>query len=388
MAKSLLAQILFVSVVALGPSFKGRCNPISTSTTPPSADICEAPAPDSFRVENAGPNFVTLAWLPAWSGAEHTLKVYKHNEDLNAWDLLDTINNVLGPFFTVNSLEYGSKYRFVIATNCTSGETSALSSSVDHINLILDLTVAGLSPIDAIPVPGLCPSINYQGYNWVGFVIKKFSEFRPKFTYYEFREGVDPDGLIYPVIMRVQDQGPVMALGKHNGWGSYIFPTSPNQPLVRIVGGNTFLVRHYLNAVEYVTVGNVAVQLSESPKLVSFCPEPGWNSDYQLIPLIVQLTNAPAPNTEYRAVDDNLKLAAKAQSPFDDFIQIFLPSKSSNDEQIIIEITSLEGISILRQKHENYPETILMPVHFLPKGVYLIRIETSGSVQTIKVIKP
>ncbi len=390
MAKNLFFPTLFILSVAFATSLKASNAPISTRKDVLHSDYCNAPTPDSFRVESGGSTFATLAWSSAWVGADHTLKVYKKDENTNAWDLINTFYNVSGTSFSVTGLQYRAHHRFVIATNCPSGETSELTSSIDHINLILDLMVAGRNPVNPVPVQGVCPAINYQNFNWVGFVIRVSNNFTPTSTLYEFKAEYDNSGNLYPVIKRVQELGPIMGLGNPLPFNDYVYPKNPQPLIVEIEGSTTFLVRHYIGESNYIPVGEVTVSLFEGfPNTIMFCPNPNWNLAYELRPLTAQMANGLSPmgGNLLRKTDLEIDLEVKVQNPFQDFIQIFLPFTLTAEEPILIKIMSLEGQMLFQQEVNTLSETILVPTHSLANGLYLIRIETNQGVQMVKAIK-
>jgi len=389
MAKKFFFTVLFLISLASTTWLVASDSSFSSAKHGPKLEICNAAAPDSFRVESGGSTFVTLAWSPAWVGAEHTLKVYKKNEDTSAWDLINTFYDVPGASVTVSSLQYAAEHRFIIATNCISGEPSELTSSIDHINLILDLMVAGRNPVNPVPVQGMCSMINYQNYNWVGFVIKVSNSFTPTSTLYEFKAEYDNNGNLYPVIKRVQEYGPIMALGKPQGWPAFAYPKKTAPQVVRIDGSTTFLVRHYYTETDFIPVGEVTVNLVEGfPNTIIFCPNPNWNLAYEFRPLTAQLANGfSAGGNLLGKTDFRIDLEVKVQSPFTDFIQIFLPLGLSMEEPMVINIMSLDGQILFQQKVNSLSEMILVPTHSLANGLYLIRIETKQGIQTHKAVK-
>ena len=361
MANNLSFQVLFIISLAFGTSLRAYNAPISTTKYAPHANLCSVPAPDSFRVKNGGSTFVTLVWSAAWVGADHTLKVYKKNENTSSWNLINTFYSVPGISFTVTGLLYGAEHRFMIATNCASGDPSELTSSIDFINLILDLMVAGRNPVNPMPVTGVCPTINYQNFNWVGFMIRNVNNFSPQSTLYEFVADYDDNDNLYPVIKRVQEHGPIMALGKPIGWPIFIYPKKPTPQVVSIEGSTTFLVRQYLSEDNHIIVGNVTVNLIEGPfNTIMFCPNSNWNQGYELIPLTAQMANgfSPIESIMIGKKDLHVDLGIKVQSPFKDFVQVFLPSTLTKEEPLLIRITSLEGQMMFQQEVNPLSEVI------------------------------
>ncbi len=108
-------------------------------------DQCDAPAPDSFRVTSHGPNFIDLSWIQAWDGASHTLSVFTKNT-IGEWIPFGTFNNITGTSYTVNNIAFDADCKFLLATNCNSGEPS-FHKVILYEKIILDVVIAGRTPI-------------------------------------------------------------------------------------------------------------------------------------------------------------------------------------------------------------------------------------------------
>ncbi|MFN0216715.1 MAG: fibronectin type III domain-containing protein, partial [Saprospiraceae bacterium] len=131
-------------------------------------EVCTAPAPDSFRITGIGGDFIALAWNPVWVGAIHTLEVLE-NDGTGGWIPLDTFPDLPGGSFTVEGLNAGTEYRFILATNCASGETSEIKTIIDGITLIVDLVINGRNPVSPVPIDCAALPLNK---NWVGFKVE------------------------------------------------------------------------------------------------------------------------------------------------------------------------------------------------------------------------
>jgi len=84
--------------------------------------------------------------------------------------------------------------------------------------------------------------------------------------------------------------------------------------------------------------------------------------------------------------DLGLKLEVKVQSPFKDFLQIFLPPEISREESILFSMISLDGQTVFQQKVEALSETLLVPTNFLSGGLYLLRVQAKYELQTLKIV--
>ncbi len=392
MAKNLLFLLLICSLYLGIASFSAAPERTSFEGTSTNVESCDAPAPDSFRVTNAGTNFVNLMWQPAWPSATQTLAILKKNTNSNSWESVDTIYNLAGASYTFSNAEYGSTYRFVIATNCTNGGISERTSTIDHVELILDLTIAGRTPVNPVIVPGLCPTIFYQAYNWVGFKIQTIpAGFIPISTLYEFTTSIDNNGNLYPVIKRVNPSGPIYAVGAPLG-GTVTYPKSPSPLVITIYGPTSFMVRHYLSETNFIPVGNVHVNLVESGNgnTVQICiDDPNWNQGYTLLPLIASMANGIAPPNGSDISNDRFSFSKnfKAQNPFNEMLNIFVSQDFTSEGNASIRLITLSGQTVFEQHLEISNELISIPTNMVAPGFYILRIENNGETQALKVFK-
>jgi len=391
MAKKLLFSTFYFVLPLVLSSILTAAEPTPYENTPPlTVFACDAPAPDSFHVESAGTNYINLAWKQVWLGATYTLVVLKENPATNSWEYISTFYNIPGSSYTFANAEYGSKYRFKIATNCASGEPSSRISIIDHIEIILDLTISGRNPISPTVVPGLCPAIKYQEFKWVGFKIQLGDNLIPTSTLYEFTPGKE-NGFLYPIIKRVNQDGPIFAVGP-TPFAGITFPTNPIPLVVRIFGSSSFLVRHYLSPTSWVIVGYVKVTIvgSSAGNTVQICiDDPNWNQAYKLIPLTAQMANgfAPPNGSDKSNSHDAFHNEFKAQNPFNDMLNIFIPNCSSSEEHAFIRLIALNGQPILEHHFDTLNEVITVPTNQIAPGFYILEIETIYETKALKVFK-
>jgi len=110
MAKNLTQLVLFVALMVGFMPLHASIEPSFVNGNARISEQCDAPAPDSFRMTNAGIHFVSLAWQPVWTGAIHTIKVFKKEESSTTWTYLETFPDVPDYTFTVSNLQYLTKY--------------------------------------------------------------------------------------------------------------------------------------------------------------------------------------------------------------------------------------------------------------------------------------
>ncbi|MFN0213302.1 MAG: hypothetical protein ACKVT2_03530 [Saprospiraceae bacterium] len=389
MAKNSIFLLLICTLISGIAGLSSATERTFLEDTSATVESCDAPAPDSFHVTNAGTNFVNLIWQPAWPSATQTLVILKNDTYTNAWVSVDTIYNLSGSSYTFSNAQYGSTYRFVIATNCSNGEVSERTATIDHIELILDLTIAGLTPINPVTVPGVCPEIDYPAYNWVGFKIQNFNEFASASTLYEFKTNTE-NGNLYPVIKRVNYDGPMMAVAKSFLGTELKYPTWAI-PIIRVFGSYSFVVRQYKDEINYITVGKVEVTLQQNPDKVKICidsSEP-WNPSYIITPLIAEMANGftPSGNESQTCINCGLNEVIKAQSPFKDILNVFLPPSFVKRLPIKFQMLSLNGEVVIEHQFEAVSDPISISTEMLPRGFYMLRIEANGETQILKTIK-
>jgi len=390
MAKKLFLSLLFSTFLLDYAPILANIDSFQSKKDTFLNEQCDVPAPDSFRFTDAGTNFIDLAWHPSWNDATHTLIVQKENIS-GGWTTQNSYYNIPGSSYTVSNLEYRSKYRFIIATNCVTNNTpSTKVAYFDHIAFILDLTIQGRTPTNPTVVPGSCPAISYQAYNWVGFKVETINGFAPTSTFYEFSPGVDINsGSLYPIIKRVNPSGPIFAVGA-TPVGSTTFPKVPSPKIIRILGSTSFLIRHYLSETDWIIVGNVRVNLVESNNgnTVQICiDDPNWNQAYNLVPLTAQIANGFAALSTGEGSKSQFFSEFTAQNPFASTLNLFVPKYFLAEERILIRLLTSTGQLILEQSPEISDGSIAIPTTLVTPGFYILQIETTYGTKTIKVVK-
>ena len=349
------------------------------------ADGCTAPAPGSFRITSIGGNFIALAWTPVWVEAAHTLAVLE-NDGAGGWIALDTIHNVLGSAYTVDGLASGTEYRFIIATNCTSGEPSSLKAIIDGIALILDLAIIGRNPSKPVPVD--CSSIPLD-QNWVGFKVEYINSGISIVNLFEFvitgGNSASNNFFWKAEIRRVFRDHPIVAVDPDDIW-----PTCTD-PIIENVGTSFRMARLFGGGPNMELIGWVDFY-QNSGSNVSICPD----YDHKTLPwkkackftALVATKASSMPGCGNRSDNHTTAYAEfKAQSPFDQTLQIFFPSSFSGDAQTNIRLVDSQGQVILEHKINLTTSEIAFPVRSVLPGVYILYIENGGERHTLKIFK-
>jgi hypothetical protein len=265
MAKKILFTLLFLSIFLQPASVFATKEPMPSVPQVLKGGECAAPPPTNFRITSIGGNFIALAWIPVWLDATHTLEVFK-NDGLGSWIHLNTLHNVQDSSRTVDNLESGTEYRFVIATNCGSGEPSELKGIIDGITLIVDLVIDGRRP--AIPASVDCENIPLN-FDWVGFKIQYMLEGQRIENFFEFvvvEGGGTTNNFFSKVeIRRTFRDNAIVAINPFEDW-----PTCDVPGLFDV--GTPFRMARLINGgPSKELIGWIDLHLSSSLK-ISMCP--------------------------------------------------------------------------------------------------------------------
>ena len=348
--------------------------------------VCDAPPPDSFRITatNTETGTITLSWIPAWVGANHTLEVLKKATS-GTWVPENTFYNVPGSLYNVPNLLYGSEYRFKIATNCTSGEPSYKTAIIDGIVLILDLVLAGRTPISPVIVEE-CSTIDYLAHNWVGFKVASNTGGSNPTVYNYFELGTSGDVGSQKVQIKRVIYGPRILASDE----IFNFPKIPF-PLKVMIFDKTFKVFELIGVNKY-TIGYLTVYFNEINHTFKICKDPNhdWDNHYTFEMLTAVSANGflSPENSERLDLTSKTSKNFTVQSPIKDRLNIFIAGIPLGKGSIMIQLLNLRGQTVFEQDFNSDSDKMSIPVAFLPAGLYILRIETAGQVQSIKIVKP
>jgi len=382
MAKKILLTLLFcVTQLALCPVF-ATCKPELQCLQ---LDMCTAPAPDSFRITSIGGNFIALAWTPAWIGANHTLAVLE-NDGAGGWMTFDTFHNVPGSSYTVEGLESGTEYRFILATNCPSGEPSELKTIIDGITLIVDLAIIGRNPNKPVAVD--CSSIPLNA-NWVGFKVEYESSGISIANFFEFviveTNQTSSNFFSKVEIRRVFRDHPIVAIDLFEDW-----PTC-NAPVLFDVGKSFRMARLFGGGPNKEFIGWIELYQNSSSS-ISICPDYDhpdlpWKNAYKFTALVAPKASV-MPGCNNRS-DNITKVYAnfKAQSPFDQTLHVFSPFSFSENRKTFFQLLNTQGQTVWSERMEMITSEVEFPTGSITPGFYILQIETEGQTHALKVIK-
>lgn len=347
---------------------------------------CNAAPPDSLRITSLSSNSVSLAWVPIWEDATHRLIIFKRSET-QEWSPIDTIENAPGSTITLDDLDLDIEHKVSISTNCSINDPSELQTSIDHITLIIDLTLAGLTPIN--PTPVSCDNIPLN-YPWIGFRITYNSPGFQVSNIFEIREFLDGDNNngapTHFEIKRVGINNPIVAVDFD---GTYPTQLDDNIPNVEI----PFRVdRLFGNGTERDEIGKI--NFATGATKIRVCPvnnpSQPWLNGYTFTALVAQNVSgqiAPSIGEERTSQNQNSVEEIKVQTPFEEILNIFLPEFYSKSTKVTLQLFDLNGKEVVKKITFLYSSKISLASEILPSGVYFLVIKTDETVKTLKVIK-
>lgn len=381
MARNLLFTLLFNLFFIAPTSVFGFHGDDSLGFLPIKGEVCEAPAPDSFRITSTGGNFISLAWIPAWQGATHVLTVSEKNAS-GGWNTQFIFPNVEGSTYTVDSLKGGKEYRFRIATKCSSGDPSELSAYVDGIALIVELTLLGRTPKN--PTPVSCHGIEYKKHNWVGFMVSGEGSSN---IFEVVPNEVSESPFAY--IKRVYTSNSIVAVNPQGAFPNEIIPVIEDVP-------SPFrIIRLFADGPEPEDIGKIEIiKNNTNPPTIDFCVESPstipWKNQYTFRALTAKETIKSPPggadsDIGIRSVPTHSNL--KVQNPFKENISIFLPNYYEFGKKINLSLYNSKGQIIDAQEIEIFSSQLFFPANDLPSGVYFLQIATENELQVFKLFQ-
>jgi len=378
MAKKILLALLFCAMhMACSPVF-------AANDTAFRADVCTAPAPDSFRITSIGGDFISLAWVPAWVGAEHTLSVLE-NDGVGGWITFDTLHNVPGSSQTVEGLEPGMEYRFILATNCSTGEPSELVKIIDGITLIVDLTIIGRNPNTPVAVD--CGSIPLNS-NWVGFKVEQISAGISIANFFELVvDGNNTSSNFFSKVQirRVYRDHPLVAVNPDNQW-----PTC-DDPLLIDVGASFRMARLLGNGPNMELIGWIDLY-QNSGSSISICPDYNhpdlpWKNTYKFTALVAPKASAMPGCGNRSGTKTKAYAEIKAQSPFDQTLHVFFPTSFPDSHKTCFRLLNTQGQTVWLKQMDGGTNEVELPTGSIIPGFYILQIETKDVTHSLKVIK-
>lgn len=373
MAKKFLFTLFIGTLHLTATSVFATGGPVQPASISLSTEACNAPPPDSFRVKSIGGSFVSLAWTPAWINATHTLTVSKKDTNGN-WIVEYTLPDVPGSSLGVDNLEGGKSYQFGISTKCGSGEPSELTSYIEHIAAIVELTIIGRIPTNPLPIG--CNGIEYKNHAWVGFSVS--GEGASSMFEVVVIENSEP--LLASINRVYVESGTIVAAD--------IFGDYPKLSLPLLTDVSIpFPILNLGQSDPKIGEIGLIVHKEKSPT-IDLCPYAftPFKNGYTFTALTAEeIQSSDRPGKGFR--NNHTTSRFEAQNPFTDNLCIFVPQDVIESGGATIKLLDTGGRTVLLQKLDDLSSKVSFPTGWLSPGVYILQIKTNTSTQSLRVIK-
>jgi hypothetical protein len=386
MAKKILLSLLSGIFFLVFSTSLGASNPSQTTLSTYRAATCELPAPDSLRITSVGGDFIALAWQPISPDALHTLVVLEETGG-GSWTNHSTYTGLGGDNHTVDGLEAGQKYRFILATECGEGDPSTLTAIIDGITLIIDLILTDRIPENPTPFAS-CQNIPYSNYNWVGFKITH--NYTGISNFFEV-DVVEPfmGTELFALVKRPSYGNPIVAIRSDGN-----FPL-PNDPIVDFVFV-PFTIRSFISS-NPIDIGSINLTGSSgAPNTIDICPvlddtEKPWNTDYSFTPMWAnrEIIFSPGGGSGGQGLISPKKEIFDVQIANPVLSKATLTFTTNNKilNNIIIEIFDINGKAMWQSQISNVEEQLVISTDSFPPGVYYLSVNTEIGSKTLKAFK-
>lgn len=331
---------------------------------------CNVPAPDNFHVEAIGTTWINLGWdfQPDALGG-YRIETYRTSDNalINttyaAWDQI---------LATVDGLVSGEEYRCEINSRCEDFSNSTLKKGTGPIRTIIgELIVAG---IQGEYSPQVVCTIDHAGsVSQVPLSAGTYCELSPYLVPTPLRISNQTESLDFIITAGTGNKFTcgvaacganaygLQILGNANGTG-----TCPNlnTDYLTILKNNTIVAILYVNS---TTTG---------PRNLICTGLNGYTiKKYaQILPVRGDLASIEGHS------------ATAAPNPFSNTLEVNLAQPAA--EQVQLQLFNLSGQVLVEQQFEARNQTqFSLPTSGLPTGLYFLRIEADGEVQTLKVVK-
>lgn len=349
-------------------------------SAPVSSDECNAPAPGNFRKTAEGPGYVTLGWEPVESGASHLLTVSEVLAD-GSETLVYTFDGLFSVAKKVEGLKQRTRYKFRIYTRCADGSPSLIPSEVDIITLIIELTLAGRKPVN--PQPVNCSGIEYNNpeIDWIGFRLQKVKGDAVILeNYFEFQR--DPLAGELTRIKRVETNNNLVAASVDGT----MWPTLNNS---NFFTDNPFSVLEINEQSQVVALfGTTQVHYNYSwTQTVDLCALIGSNfSPYYRYETMVS-AKVEDNNVQGSMSKDYALKSIKVNNPVGDFLEFFIPSGLTQEQEIRVHILNSHGVILKSESIVGNSGTSWIDVSGLPSGIYFLNFVSINEQVSKTIIK-
>lgn len=349
------------------------------------SDPCNVAAPDSFRVTSVGYQFFTLAWRPAFAGAEHHLTVIA-TDTLTGTDSLYYFWLGSDSTYTLQGIDSKKSYELQLRTVCSNGEPGSEFVVVwPDGGTIIELVLGGRTPLNATPIA--CKKIEYFDPNneWVGFQLTKNIEGVLTTSLFEVELIVNPAGFAESIKYYRLDEPNILVAAE---FITNTYPTLQGDPdididyLFKIGERDQNGVFHGFGTVNLVIHSDFSINL---------CASWNPNSLYSYETLVASevmppICNGCPPNQTISKKNETLFAPIVVQNPVTEFANIFFPDNFKHGE-CKFQIVDMTGKEVMNRKFEVPEFQATISLESLNPGFYTIIITTNESVQSRILVK-
>lgn len=364
-------------------------NPVATTSSKLSINElgCDLPAPTNFTVVEVGPSldWVHLHWNLSSPLYAHRINIYNVTKILGQGFDTVLVNSVIVPagvedttLLCAPNHPCGNLYE--IKAICTSKDSPNSAWAIapgPPVGYILDLIIVGFTPTGSAPT---CTMNQVQGGERCYFSNSGTATFRVRQTtnYANKRVfGIEKNHTTSRLTLKVDGPNNEGNSSFYNFYASYVGPNAygkeeyeikqNNQVIAKFIGDFASESESYLES-RFIMPGYEIIRTS---------PHNGSNkpSDFSDEPL------------EGREALSNIIVsqATAFPNPFIESLEVYLSAPSS--EQVNLALYNLNGQKVLDQQFVGGQEQYSLSTAMLSPGFYFLRIEASGEIQTLKVIK-
>ncbi len=259
---------------------------------------------------------MSLKWKPV-AGVNAYFLLVSLQDSAGGWIPNQVFPNITDTLITVDGLEGGKKYQFKLSSKCPNGDVSGLTSIIDGIALIVDLTINGRTPVNPQPINGV--GIQYQNLHWLGFRVSG----EGASGLFEVQVN---DVTFEPVawVRRVSLADKIVAVNFEGLFPSQVIPVVEDVNIPFTIW-NTLLLQPLVGRVNLIKNSN----FPEPPTIdiiIDDASEPVWKSQYNLTVLWANSTIYVPPGggggTGQGLTKNNGRTFISVDSPFTDHLTL------------------------------------------------------------------
>ncbi len=359
----------------------GAINSIAGTATPP----CNEPAPVNYHITDLFTNEIRVAWdVPPNAPFEYNIKVFETSSGNMIQDF-----NIPGNLTIARAvnLQPGTEYEIRTAPVCSDGSISHYFASSIGTTLIIELVVNGFNLPNTDPTCGLLYKDEYC----------EADPEEDKIVVFRIRSISNPNVGRFFGVYNADDECTTSKIKVYPGSSPFQFYC--NQSTSPICTGQQVTIK--LNG-DKKAVFSIWNETNGSPKHL-YCTE-NIASGYQIVrygdyngvfdPVGGNCgtgggdrsTKANAQDEDFWASIPSSPSLSANPNPFTNQLDIQIPFANIN-ETIALHLYDLQGRIAMTMQVPGDQQTLTLSTENLSPGMYFLRAESGGIIQTIKVVK-